>query len=308
MAMVAIAVLVVIVVVVAGAAAYVVLTSGSSSTTTSTPPTTAATTPTTVSTVPSTSSTPSTTSTSSTPVTTSSTPMTTSTSSSESMESSFTCTSTYTTATTTSAAVDYTPQFIALIQQFSSIQFQVNGTENAKSYSESFGYTTTTLQSGIYNVSATLTANDTTIQYYFVVDSNNNSVISATTSVQGFSYTVYGAEAKSFFDGSMGLYGLNAYFTNEIGVFTDSAYFTNQGTSTQTFGTVSFPVTTYVANSANEVINYCGVSASLTSYMLSVGTPPGTSLQFLTYLHFAGTSQGNSEDITFQLTSMTVRS
>ena len=204
--------------------------------------------------------------------------------------------------------MDYTPQFIGLIKQFSSIQFQVNGTENAKSYSEAFGYTSTTIQSGIYNVSATLSANNTALNYYFVVDSNNDSVLSATTSVAGYKYTVYGAEAQTFFDSSLGLYGLEEYFSNDLGVFTDSAYFTNQGTTTQTFGTVSFPVTTYVAKSANEVIDYCGVSATLTAYTLSVGTPPGTTLQFLTYLHFAGTANGGSEDITFQLKSMTVRS
>ena len=200
--------------------------------------------------------------------------------------------------------MDYTPQYIALIQQFSSIQFQVNGTENGKSYSESFGYTTTTLSSGIYNVSASLTSNGTSISYSFVVDSNNDSVISATTS----GYTFYGTEAKSFFDGSMSLYGLQEYFNGEIGVFTDSAYFTDQGTSTQTFGTVSFPVTTWVANSPNEVVDYCGVSATITDYSLSVGTPPGTTLLFITYLHFAGMEGANSEDITFQLTSMSVRS
>ena len=226
-----------------------------------------------------------------------------------STSSTFSCSSTSVTGTVTNAtSADYTPQFIALIQQFGSIQFQVNGTENAKSYSESFGYSTTTIQSGIYNVSAMLTANSTTINYFFVVDSNNDSVISATTAVSGFKYTVYGAEAKSFFDSSMGLYGLQEYFSSDLGVFTDSAYFTDQGTTTRTFGTVSFPVTTYVANSPNEVVDYCGVSATLTAYTLSVGTPPGTPLQFLTFLHFAGSANGSSEDITFQLTSMTVRS
>jgi hypothetical protein len=195
-----------------------------------------------------------------------------------------------------------------LIGQFNSIQFQVNGTENSKSYSESFGYTTTTIQSGVYNVSATLTANDTAINYFFVVDTNNDSVISATTSVSGYTYTVYGTEAKSFFDGTMGLYGLEEYFSGEIGVFTDSAYFTDQGTSPQTFGTVTFPVTTYVANSPNEIVDYCGVSATLTSYTLSIGTPPGTTLQFITYLHFAGSASGSSEDITFKLTNISVRS
>ena len=153
-----------------------------------------------------------------------------------------------------------------------------------------------------------LTANSTSVSYFFVVDSNNDSVISATIAASGYKFTQYGAEAKSLFDATMSIYGLEEYFSGELGVFTDSAYFTNQGSSTQTFGTVSFPVTTWVANTSNENIDYCGVSATITAYTLSVGTPPGTSLLFITYLHFAGTSNGSSEDVTFQLKSMTLQS
>jgi len=106
----------------------------------------------------------------------------------------------------------------------------------------------------------------------------------------------------------MSLFGLEEYYSGAIGVFTDPSYFTNQGTSTQTFGTVSFPVTTYGLNSPNEVVDYCGVSATISSYTLAVGTPPGTSLLFITLLQFAGTSNGTSQDITFQLVSMTLQS
>ena len=140
--------------------------------------------------------------------------------------------------------------------------------------------------------------------FSFVVDTNNSTVLSA--NLEG--YAVTGAQAKEEFDSLMGLFGLEEYFTGEIGVFTDSAYFTNQGTSTQTFGTVSFPVTTYGLNSANEQINYCGVSATITSYTLSVGYPPGTSLLFITNLEFTGISQGQSENFTFQLVSITLQS
>jgi hypothetical protein len=203
--------------------------------------------------------------------------------------------------------VDYTPQFIALITQFSSMQFNVTGTTNGKQESDSFSYTTTSPQSGIYNVTVGLTTNSTTtVSLSFLVDSNNNTVLSA--SYPGVPIAITGSEAKSAFDGMMSIFGLNEYFSGEIQVFTDPAYFTNQGTKTMTFGTVSFPVTTYVANSPNESISYCGVTATITAYTLQIGTPPGTSLQFITYLHFAGTSEGNSEDITFALVSITVRS
>ena len=200
--------------------------------------------------------------------------------------------------------MDYTPQFISLIQQFSSIQFQINGTENGKTSSISLGYASTSPSAGIYNATMTEVTNGTSISFSFLVDSNNDTVLSASYS----GYTFTGTEAKTEFDAIMGIFGLNEYFSSELGVYTDPTYFTNQGTTTMTFGTTSFPVTTYVANSPNESVTYCGVSATITSYTLEIGTPPGTSLQFIVLLHFAGTSQGQSEDVTFQLTSMTVRS
>jgi len=178
-----------------------------------------------------------------------------------------------------------------------------SGTSSGKSENETFGYTTSAISSGVYNVTVS-TSDVTSGGFSFVVDTNNNTVISA--NLEG--YVVTGSQAKEEFDSLMGLFGLEEYYTGEIGVFTDSTYFTNQGTSTQTFGTVSFPVTTYGLNSANEQINYCGVSATITSYTLSVGTPPGTSLLFITQLQFSGTSQGQSENFTFKLVSMTVQS
>jgi hypothetical protein len=190
-----------------------------------------------------------------------------------------------------------------LIQQFSSIKFSVSGNENGKQVSVTFGYNSTSTSSGIYNATILEITNGTAVPgLSFLVDANNDTVLKASSS--GYSFT--GPEAKSLFDASMAIFGLNEYFTGELQVFTDPAYFTNQGTSTATFGTASFPVTTWVANSASESVIYCGVSATLTDFTLKVGTPPGTNLQFIVFLHFAGTSQGQSEDITFQLVSMTV--
>ena len=206
-------------------------------------------------------------------------------------------------STTTGAAVDYTPQYIALIATFSSIKFQINATNNGTPESTTLGYTRTTVSSGIYNATlAITTSGGQTESASFIVDSNNNTVLSAT--IAGFQLPK--AEAKTTFDEEMSIYGLQEYFSGEIGVFTDPAYFTNQGTSSKTFGTVSFDVTTWVANNVPETVDYCGVSSTINAYTLQVGTPPNTSLLFITYLHFDGTSQGQTEDVTFQLLSMTV--
>lgn len=133
------------------------------------------------------------------------------------------------------------------------------------------------------------------------MDSNNESVISVTAN----GYTFYGAQAKSFFDVYMGLFGLEVAFGGEVGLFTSSAYFHSTGTAQMTFGTTSFAVTTWVANSLPFSINQCGVTDTITDYTLEVGTPPGTTLTFITLLHFA-TSSPQNENVTFKLVSMTV--
>jgi hypothetical protein len=286
---------IIVIAAVAGAGAYLVLTSG--------PSTSSKTTTTTTTTTMATSSTKATTAASSTRTTTSTPPpTTTTTTTTESTQTSSTCTTTSTTATTTSGPVDYTPQYIGLIREFSSIQFNINGTESGTAENETFGYTTSTVSSGVYNVSVSISAAPVSVS--FIVNTNNDTVVSA--NLEGTIFT--GAEAKSEFNSFMGLFGLEAYYSGNIGVFTAPAYFTKEGTATKTYGTVSFSVTTYGLNSANENIDECGVSATITSYTLSVGTPPGTSLLFITYLQFSGTSNGTSEDITFQLVSMTLQS
>lgn len=261
------------------------------STSTSTPTTTSATQTTTSATQTTTSSTVSTTSSSSSSTTPTST---------TSSYSTYTCSSTST--STTGTTVDYTPQYIALIAQFSSIRFEINGTSNGTPESVTLGYTRTTVSSGIYNATLQISSTSGNESSSFIVDANNNTVLSA--SIGGFALPK--ADVKSTFDELMSIYGLQEYFTGEINVFTDSAYFTNQGTSSKTFGTVTFDVTTWVANSLPETVDYCGVSSTINAYTLQVGTPPGTSLLFITYLHFDGTSQGTTDDITFQLLSMTV--
>jgi len=211
-----------------------------------------------------------------------------------------TCTSTFTTGTST---VDYTPQYIELIQQFSSMNYTLTGTENGQGVSTSVSYTTTSPQPGIYNVTVPLVFSGTKVSYSFLVDSNNNTVLA---------YALAGmkmpsSSAKQSFDGVMSVFGTYYTYSNNLGFYESSQYFTNEGTTTKTFGTVSFPVTTYVAKSSNEAFSYCGFSGSITSYTLEVGTPPGTSLPFVVYVNFAGTENGYSVNVTLQLISMTIR-
>jgi hypothetical protein len=197
---------------------------------------------------------------------------------------------------------DYTPQYIQLITEFSAMEFKVSGVSSASQSSNStFGYMVTSASGGIYDVNVTISAASANETSSFKVDSNNNTVLSATIS----GYTVSGTEAKSIFDGLMALFGLEYTYGGALDVYTSSAYFHSTGTASMTFGTVTFPVTTYVANTLPMTVDSCGVSATLNSYTLEVGTPPGTSLQFITYLHIAGSTSSGSEDITFQLISMT---
>jgi hypothetical protein len=290
---------IIVIAAVAGAGAYLVLSSGHSSSSTTTTTTQATTSgsstthaTTTTSTIPPTTTT----------TTTTSSPSTTATStSSQSTQTSFTCTTTSATATTTTGPVDYTPQYIGLIKEFSSIEFNINGTESGTAVNETFGYTTSAVSSGIYNVS--ISTSVAVGSFSFVVNTNNDTVLSA--NIEGTA--IPKSEAKAEFDAFMGLFGLEAYYSGNIAVFTAPAYFTKEGTTTKTYGTVSFSVTSYGLKSANEVIDECGVSSTISSYTLSVGTPPGTSLVFITYLQFSGTSGGTSEDITFQLVSMTLQ-
>ena len=164
-------------------------------------------------------------------------------------------------------------------------------------------YMVTSSSGGIYSVNFTITSNTGPGQEVFTakVDANNNTVLSV--SFSGTTFT--GSEAKGFFDDFMALFGLEETYGNEVGVLTDSAYFHSTGTAPMTFGTTTFDVTTWVANNLPETYSACGYTATISDYTLGVGTPPGTSLTFITYLHIVETSP-QTESITFELVSMTV--
>jgi len=303
------ALIVIIVVAVAGVAAYLALSSGSSSSTTvtsSTPTQSATGTTTASSSQPSTtSSSPTTTSSTAATTTSSTVPPTTSstTSSAGSTTSSYTCTTS--TATSTGQTVDYTPQYINLIKTFSAMNFQASeeNTTSGQTNNSTLSYGVTSSNGGIYDVNFTVATTSGSESFGASVDANNNTVLSVTISGSPIAFT--GTQAKQFFDEFMALFGLEETYSGEYNTLTDLNYFHSTGTASQTFGTTSFDVTTWVANNLPETYSGCGFSGTISDYTLKVGTPPGTSLNFITYLHFVETAP-DTENITFQLVSMTV--
>jgi len=302
----ALAVVVIVVVAVAGAAAYFALSSGSSNTSSSSSASSTNTMTTSASssatsTLPPSSTTSTTLPSSTTTQVSSSTVVSSSsqTSSTVTSVSSFSCSTTY--SNNTGQQVDYTPQYIGLISKYSQITFTVEGSYNGtKDQNSTFSYQSTVVSSGIYDVNITFASSGSTESGLARVDSNNASVISVTFS----GYTFSGPQAKSFFDGLFALFGLEYTYGGYEGILTNSGYFHSTGSQQMTFGQTSFSVTTWVANSLPLSVNQCGYSADLTAYTLQVGSPPGSSLNFITYLHLASDSP-TAEDFTFQLVSMT---
>jgi len=182
------------------------------------------------------------------------------------------------------------------------MDFQISETINGTQHTNAtLSYLVTKSSGGIYTVNMTLATSETqNITYTYVVDANNNTVLSATYA----GFTFYGSDAKTEFDATMSLFGLEETFGGAISVYTSSQYVHSTGHSSMTFGTTTFEVYTYVANSLPLAFNSCGISSDVTAFTLEVGTPPGTSLQFITYLNFASTSP-TELSVTFQLISMT---
>lgn len=310
------AVVVVVVIAVAGAAAYFALSSGAASTSqassvssSSIPLTTTSATSSVTSTATSSTSPSGTVTTSSTtePTTSSSgstTSVTSSTASSATTQSSYSCSTTY--STSSGQSVDYTPQYINLIKQYSSMEFKVSDVSNGTANNSTISYRVVNTDGSLYTANFTLSAGGTNESGSAVVDVNALTVQSITVTFGGQTLPPFqGAQAKTYFDTFMALFGLEVTFNNEEGVFTDSAYFHSTGSSTVSFGSVQFPVTTWVANNLPFSLNDCGVTDTITAYTLQVGSPPGTSLNFITYLHVTTTAP-NTEDVTFQLVSITV--
>jgi hypothetical protein len=180
-----------------------------------------------------------------------------------------------------------------------------NGTQTENA---TIGYNSVAQAGGLYNVTINLLSSSApggAVAASFIVDPSNSSVLSAVIAGQPLPSNY----AKTEFSAIMGVFGLEFTYTSTLALYTSlSSYFHSTGQSSMTFGQVSFQVTTLVANSLPETFTECGTTSSLTAFTLQYGTPPGTSLTFITYLNFAGSSSDTkgTYGVTFQLVSMTV--
>jgi len=219
--------------------------------------------------------------------------------------STYSCASTFTTGT----LVDYTSQYIGLIKQYSSISFMYSDVSSSGADNGTISYTVTSASGGIYTANITLAGTEngqsSNGSILAQVDSNTNTVVSVAVSEGGQSFTFTGDQAKSYFDLFMTGFGAETAYANNYGRFTDSTYFHSAGTSSKTFGGATFDVTTWTANQLPLTVTECGQTSTLSDFSLQYGTPPGTSLTFITYFHIAQTAP-SSEETTFQLLSMTV--
>jgi len=93
---------------------------------------------------------------------------------------------------------------------------------------------------------------------------------------------------------------------NQAFYASESQYFHVTGNSKVTISGNTISVTNYAANSANELINDCGSTATYSTFALSIGTPSGTSFPIITNLNIAGTDSSGAFSYTLQVTAFTV--
>lgn len=181
-----------------------------------------------------------------------------------------------------------------------SVQF--NGTSDGKTANITESYNVISATSSQLNVSVSFNVNSTAETFYALVDTNGT-VLSLTVNGQ----TIPGSEGGGMLSGIFVGFITEAEFTDSLNNFTSGLQFHSTGSSTVTIGTVSVPVTSYVANSLPVTVSDCSGSNSLTAFSLSEGTPAGGHIAIVTSMNIAGTSaSGGSFDITLTVTSITI--
>jgi len=208
------------------------------------------------------------------------------------------------------------------INEFRAVSYSLNLTSQSTTSYETFSYLVTPPSTGglsAANFTDTVARNSTSevTSDLAWVNVGSMSVVNITQYVKsnGHTYnlgTQTGVEAETTFAPLMSEFTI---YNTEYGVeyysyFTNSQYFHSTGTTPMTFGSTTFDVATYVANSTPEAFNACGSMFTLDQWTLQLGTPPGTSTIFVTYIHSVGSDVVNgvseSNNFTLALTSLTV--
>ena len=222
---------------------------------------------------------------------------------------------------TTNTEVNQLQAAFNAISEYRALSYGLNITSQSTTTYETFGYSVTPAVGGLeeVNITTSVARNSTSGLTSDVawVNVDSMSVINITEYVtsHGTRYslgTQTGVEAESMFTPVMSEFSIynTEYGAEYYSYFTDTQYFHSTGTASMTFGPTTFDVTTYVANSTPETFNACGNVFNLDQWTLQLGTPPGTSAKFVTYIHSEGSEVVNgvteTNDFTLALTSLTV--
>jgi len=222
---------------------------------------------------------------------------------------------------TTNTEADQLQAAFEAISEYKAVSYGLNITSQSTTTYETFGYLVTPSVGGLeeVNITTSVARNSTSQMTSDVAWLNvgSMSVINITEYVtsHGTRYslgTQTGVEAESTFTPVMSEFTIynTEYGAEYYPYFTNTQYFHSTGTASMTFGPTTFDVTTYVANTNPETFNACGNVFTLDQWTLQIGTPPGTSSVFVTYIHSEGSEVVNglteSNNFTLALNSLTV--
>ncbi|MDG7010900.1 MAG: hypothetical protein JRN57_02145 [Nitrososphaerota archaeon] len=211
------------------------------------------------------------------------------------------CTVTGTATTTQSTTDSIRLDVIPLFEQFTNMTMTYAGSTSSGNFSmtESYRVTSTSTSGGVtvYTVDLAYRVGGSVLNSSAAVDSNGN-VLWVDEYGQNFT-----TNAQQYFLGGISAFLIEGTYQGQLQAYTGSS-FTSTSKGSQTIGSVSVQVTEYTLSSTPQTFTECGVSGSLSTYLLDVGQTT-SSFSFITYMHMVGTINGQSIDMTIQVTSLT---
>jgi len=189
---------------------------------------------------------------------------------------------------------------IGFFNAFSSMGMSITGNTNGTALDVNMNYSLVYASATTYKVNANLDASGGLSQVTIWVQKSG--LVSAMYIIRSADYPQYeGKNLTNKIYASNPSFNLTTYLVTLLApletynqfasqVVSASSYFHSTGTSMATIGTNTFRVTNYTTNTQDVAVESCsGVSYSLTKYVLSLGTPTGSSFQIMPYMEIAGT-------------------
>lgn len=194
---------------------------------------------------------------------------------------------------------DVIPLLQAVKNMTASYSYPFNGT--TRTIIDSYQVVSTSASGALttYNVNLTSAGEGYTSAYASWVQSNGNVLAAESTNDWGENIT--GQAAQAVFLSVMTPFVTESTIGATAQLYTGSV---SNGTLTQTYGPTTMQITSYSITSLPQTYNSCGVSQTVTAFAMYRGQVPSTTLSLITFLHFEGTSNGQSEDFTVRVLSI----